>query len=621
MSGDTQITAERRHSLGQNELSPSHACDAGVLQIKQNLSVLTEEEGAHIGNVLDTLAGEVRRRRLTMYQYFKDYDRSKGYSRIITRNQFCRVLHFLSLNVAPDDLNLICRKFADPSTGDIIYPAFVKSVDRGPNSNTEESYKDVAVTSRTCQHYWPAEPLTLNDVSVDGVMKRIRHHVFTTIRQRVGAFFQEFDPLGSGVITVSQFMRGLHLMGLSSSSSSLPSNLTERHFRVLTDHYADRSTADHVRWRSFTDDVEKVFSQQEQSETRRQHDTFQTSRQGAQDWPDATNHLNDAADQLMERLRQRALQRRVLAVPIFKDFDRHNNGHVTRVQFRQCLKMLEMQCTEPEMQALETRYCDVLGLHYLVFLKDLEPEEPVQNLYAERLKLLRLTNDKTLLPERNVAGDLEGVLSKVKTKVYRKRVRVHEFMRGYDKLRTGRMWKINFRRALDLCTFELAESEIAMLEDHYAVPHQADYVYWLRFSDDVESVFTVKNFQRMPLLEEKPFKPPVEWQQNHLTPEEEDLAMKCMHRLAEKVQHYRMQLFPLFEDYDCVHGPRTGTVSKTQFRRVLRQLEMASLVASEKEWVCIEAKFSVEVGGTDEVHYNAFCDCLYKIAHFDTRKP
>ena len=49
--------------------------------------------------------------------------------------------------------------------------------------------------------------------------------------------------------------------------------------------------------------------------------------------------------------------------------------------------------------------------------------------------------------------------------VSRERIRVLEFMRDYDKLRSGRMLKTSFRRALDLCRFELRESEVSMLED------------------------------------------------------------------------------------------------------------------------------------------------------------
>ena len=79
-----------------------------------------------------------------------------------------------------------------------------------------------------------------------------------------------------------------------------------------------------------------------------------------------------------------------------------------------------------------------------------------------------------------------------------------------------------------------------------------------------------------------------------------------------------MQLFPLFEDYDRVHN---GTVSRSQFRRVLSELEIASLVATEQEWVCLYEKYGVKVGGKDDVNYNGFCDRIYELAHFEWRKP
>lgn len=79
-----------------------------------------------------------------------------------------------------------------------------------------------------------------------------------------------------------------------------------------------------------------------------------------------------------------------------------------------------------------------------------------------------------------------------------------------------------------------------------------------------------------------------------------------------------MQLFPLFEDYDRVHN---GTVSRSQFRRVLSELELAGLVATEQEWGCLFDKFDVKVGGKDDVNYIAFCDMIYNLAHFEWRKP
>jgi hypothetical protein len=49
--------------------------------------------------------------------------------------------------------------------------------------------------------------------------------------------------------------------------------------------------------------------------------------------------------------------------------------------------------------------------------------------------------------------------------VCKERMRVEDFMRDYDKLRSGRMKKTSFRRAVDLARLDLYESELAIIED------------------------------------------------------------------------------------------------------------------------------------------------------------
>jgi len=78
-----------------------------------------------------------------------------------------------------------------------------------------------------------------------------------------------------------------------------------------------------------------------------------------------------------------------------------------------------------------------------------------------------------------------------------------------------------------------------------------------------------------------------------------------------------MQLFPLFEDYDRVHN---GTVSRSQFRRVLTELELGSLV-TQQDFELLWQQFDVKIGGKDDVNYIAFCDMIYKLANFEPRKP
>ena len=73
---------------------------------------------------------QVDKHPVEMYQLFKDFDRSKAYTRIVTPTQFGRILTTLKICVNPEDLRLLCRKFADAATGDINYPAFVQCVDK-----------------------------------------------------------------------------------------------------------------------------------------------------------------------------------------------------------------------------------------------------------------------------------------------------------------------------------------------------------------------------------------------------------------------------------------------------------------------------------------------------------
>lgn len=59
---------------------------------------------------------------------------------------------------------------------------------------------------------------------------------------------------------------------------------------------------------------------------------------------------------------------------------------------------------------------------------------------------------------------------------------------------------------------------------------------WVRFSDDVESIFTTKDLEKAPLLEIDQLRPPVDWQMNQMDEEETALCMGALKRLAEKVQ-------------------------------------------------------------------------------------
>lgn len=575
-----------------------------------------EQDEDRLQVVLNELREKCQRQRLLMYPYFKDYDRSQAYSRVVTPLQFGRILHFLGMNVNPEDLKLLLAKFQDPATGDVNYPAFVQAVDQEFVGHTMD---DLSVADPTRSNQLVPDGKQVPDivVSLDELLARIRHIVLTN-RYRVNEFFEDFDPLRSGSISKSRFRRCLASLGLSKLAHH---DLNDSQFNMLCAAYQHPAKKDQVLFSKFVADVESVFTQagleKEPTSAVPPQEIFRVPKPGTVDWKDADPNHIDLYEETMSRIRSRVEQRRILLKPVFQDFDKHNNGHVTRMKFRQALTMVDIPISEPEMAALEARFCNDVGANYIAFLQQLQPVQPPEHMYFKRMEEVRTTNDRKGLPELHAVSDLEKVLLKIKTRVSKERIRVEEFMKDYDKLRTGRMLKISFRRAVTLARLDLYESEMAILEDKYQSAADPDYVDYRRFCDEIESIFTTKHLEKTPLEQVDQFKPPDEWELNALQPDQAEKFMRCMTKIKEKVRKHQMQLFPLFEDFDRVHN---GYVSQQQFRRVLSELQLESMVTQE-ELELLWQQFQVKVGGKTDVNYTAFCEMIYHMAGFEWRKP
>lgn len=78
-----------------------------------------------------------------------------------------------------------------------------------------------------------------------------------------------------------------------------------------------------------------------------------------------------------------------------------------------------------------------------------------------------------------------------------------------------------------------------------------------------------------------------------------------------------MQLFPKFEDFDQV---KNGHVSKSQFRRVLTELRLDTLM-NTTELESLMKKYNSRIGTRDDINYVEFCDQVYEAAEFEYRKP
>lgn len=130
-------------------------------------------------------------------------------------------------------------------------------------------------------------------------------------------------------------------------------------------------------------------------------------------------------------------------------------------------------------------------------------------------------------------------------------------------------------------------------------------------------MFFSPDLEKMPLVEPQQFRPFLEKDRNKILPEAEVLLERVMHRIADRVRQRRIQIFPLFEDYDRVHN---GSVSRSQFHRVLSELELGGLVSS-REFNVLYQKFDIVIGGKHDFNYITFCDMINEYAHFEFGKP
>lgn len=570
---------------------------------------LSEEMEQRVTEILSRLREIVRKKRLMLYPYFKDFDRGFGYTRGTTKTQFSRMLHMVGLNVSQFDLELICRKFEYPCSGDINYPAFIQSID-SEYCGRAPVIGDWNTTKLAAPEEKKDDAPDISSVNVDELIKHICHDVLVN-RIRVQEFFQDFDPLRHGSISISRFRMGLSAMGQS--------HLSEAQIMAIIDRYADPKRDTNVLWTQFLTDVEKVFTQRGLEKTPKAVlqpvEDFLMPKPGTRNWESQDEDKKTALNKVMDKMRQKTNQRRIITKPCFQDFDRHHIGYVTKSQLRQCMAYLCLDCEPNEIDLVYDKFSDNTGFNYLKFLEELQPSEKQERKYLNRLEQLKSAANREKVIDGTV--DIEFVMNKVKTKVVHKSMRVYEFMRDYDKLKTGRMLKTCFPRALDLCCLGLTESEVLSLIQHYTSPSDPDYVEYYRFCDDVESAFTQKGLEKNPTAVPVQFKTDNQFCHNKVSKEAEDLLENVMQRLAGRVRIRRIQVFPFFEDYDRVHN---GTVSRSQFHRVLSELELGSLV-SAREFHVLYEKFNLVIGGKNDFNYVQFCDILNEYAQFDPHVP
>uniref|UniRef100_A0A182QSD8 EF-hand domain-containing protein n=1 Tax=Anopheles farauti TaxID=69004 RepID=A0A182QSD8_9DIPT len=208
---------------------------------------------------------------------------------------------------------------------------------------------------------------------------------------------------------------------------------------------------------------------------------------------------------------------------------------------------------------------------------------------------------RAALPHEN---DIVLVLAKVKAQVVRRRLRLIDFMQGFDPLNHHRISDVQFCRGLVTASVQLTPAEMQLLCEYFRTP-TCETVDYKRFCDTISEVDFQPNLDKAPLLVPCSHYPADEQPVNFLNFNERTIVSKALQKLARHADIVS-NIGSLLKDFD---KQNVGHVSRNQLMRALAMRDLHTRISS-REFDALCKYFAVEVGYRQEVNYRALLEAV-----------
>ena len=121
--------------------------------------------------------------------------------------------------------------------------------------------------------------------------------------------------------------------------------------------------------------------------------------------------------------------------------------------------------------------------------------------FDQKTDSYRPANRMMHIPEVDIVRTLDNftvqdVIEKIQKLTKQKSLRINEFMRDYDPLRSGSITRTQFLSSLSMLKIYLSRKEAELLCEKYTNPEKENEVLWTKFADDIDIVFVVKNLEK-----------------------------------------------------------------------------------------------------------------------------
>ncbi|EDW67374.1 uncharacterized protein [Drosophila virilis] len=323
-------------------------------------------------------------------------------------------------------------------------------------------------------------------------------------------------------------------------------------------------------------------------------------------------------------------------MPYFQDYEliSQNVGVVTVSHFSRVLHFMKIPLSESDFLLLLKRYMkDGYLVNYVAFLKHIDniidylrqhnlldnSGDLIHN-FPGRLVDLELSQlppingcqivqpifpDACNHPKKN-RGECDIVFC-IQNYIYKNRVRTCEFLEKFDSLQVGSITKNQFERGLSNMGVGkyLSRRELDLLANRYLDPMDTNRVRWRNFVDEIDTVFTIKNLDKMPQcvvesplvhIKELPRPGTLDWQAAPVDVRE--LCEEAMAKIRLRIRNRRLYLHPFFRNYDKLHS---GHVNCHQANQIFR---INGILLSNPELDAVLHRYGNELG----FYYTKFLD-------------
>ncbi len=295
---------------------------------------------------------------------------------------------------------------------------------------------------------------------------------------------------------------------------------------------------------------------------------------------------------------------------------------MTKQQFLRVLDLLKIAAPDAVTQALLRRYMDkgnVDEVNYVDFCEAVDGSHALFGVgrdFNHSFAYFPKTQPRVSQAEivRNSPDDVEDVLARVRQLCAQQRIRIGEFFRDFDKLRTGFITSAQFRIGLSMAKVVVSHPEFALLAAHFKAPKEGDHVCWREFCDAVDAVFTKKHLERSVDTPLNDANTATVYGRAAASAQEAATVADIVQRFQEVVRKHRLDAKSFFQDFD---KHRHFKVSPKIFRQVLTT---HGFPLSEAEVACVAKLYGCNSTSGNEIRYADFLkDC--NVLVFDIYGP